>query len=169
MNCPNCGSELTALTRVLHPMEQRDEVRVLGGDAEEGLRVEFTGEMELAEGPDTQQGLECPHCQHEVAGLSADALEFVDTPTPLCERVKLYGESSEARGRNGWFRPAEASVMRSEAGRSVSISVRSRRPFGDMPPLWLSLPVGDARLLHQALGRQLAVLGGETGGGQHDG
>ena len=168
MNCPNCGSELTALTRVLHPMEQRDEVRVLGGDAEDGLRVEFTGHMELLEGPDTQQGLECPECHHELDGLSADALEFVDPPTPTHETIRVEGQG-EARGRNGWFRPAEVSVMRSEADGSVSISVRSRRPFGDMPPIWLSLPVRDARLLHQALGRQLAVLGEETGGGQHDG
>jgi hypothetical protein len=162
MNCPNCHTQLDTLVRVLFPMEQRDEVRLLGGDAEGGLRVAFTGEMELAEGPDTQQGLECPHCQHEVAGLSADALEFVDIPTPLCERVSLQGESSEARGRNGWFRPAEATVQRSEADHTIRLSVRSRRPYGDMPPIWLSLSVGDARLLHQALGRQLAVLGRAT-------
>jgi hypothetical protein len=52
--------------------------------------------------------------------------------------------------------------MRSEADGSVSISVRSRRPFGDMPPIWISLTVGDARSLHQALGRQLVALGRET-------
>jgi hypothetical protein len=162
MICPNCNTELETLVRVLYPVEQRDEVRLLGSVAEGGLRVEFTGEMELAEGPDTQQGLECPHCQHEVAGLSADALEFVDIPTPLCERVELHGESSEARGRNGWFTPAEVSVMRSEADGSVSISVRSRRPFGDMPPIFMRLAIGDARLLHGALGRQLTALGRET-------
>jgi hypothetical protein len=161
MICPNCNSELATLVRVLHPMEQRDEVRLLGGDAGEGLRVEFTGEMELAEGPDTQQGLECPACYHEVEGVTAQCLDLVDRPTPTHETIRVEGQG-EARGRNGWFRPAEVSVMRSEADGSVSISVRSLRPFGDMPPVWLSLPVVDARLLHQALGRQLLTLGRET-------
>jgi hypothetical protein len=161
MNCPNCGTQLETLVRVLHPMERRDEVRLLGGEAGDGLRVEFTGHTELLEGPDTQQGLECPACHHEVEGLTADCLEFVDRPTPTHETIRVEGQG-EARGRNGWFRPAEVSVMRSEADGSVSISVRSRRPYGDMPPIFMRLAIGDARSLHGALGRQLVALGRET-------
>ena len=74
------------------------------------------------------------------------------------ETVEIGGPEAEARGRNGWFRPASVSVQRFEAGGTITIAARSARPFGDMPPIYMSVPLEDARLVHDALGRQIAAL-----------
>ena len=47
MNCPSCGHQLQTLIRCLSPVEQRDEVRVLGEDVEAGIAGEFTGGIEI--------------------------------------------------------------------------------------------------------------------------
>lgn len=83
------------------------------------------------------------------------------SPPPPCETITVVGPA-EARGRNGWFTPAEIGVQRSEADAAVWLSVRSSRPFVDMPPVWLSLCLADAESLHRALGRQLATLASTT-------
>ncbi|MEN6333042.1 MAG: hypothetical protein ABFE01_02210 [Phycisphaerales bacterium] len=157
MNCPKCGCQLQQLIRCLSPVEQRDEVRVLDDDAEEGLRVEFTGEMEIRQNDGTQQWVECPHCGHDLDDVTADGLEFVHRETPASESIRL-DDASRARGRNGLFRPAELSVGRSEAEHTIGIAVRSHRMYADMPPIHLTLGVADAELLLAVLKRQVAVL-----------
>ena len=157
MNCPKCNAELTTLIRGLSPVEQRDEVRVIGGDAEDGLRVEFSGEIEIRQSEDTQAWLECPACGHELDDLTADALDFVHTPPPMCETLRL-GDGGQARGRNGSFTPSELAVQRSEADGTIRLSVRSQRAYGDLPPILLSLCRHDAESLHRALAGQIAAL-----------
>ena len=162
MNCPKCGTELTTLFRGLYPVQQRDEIRVIGGDAEDGLRVEFSGEIEIRQSEDTQAWLECPACGHELDDLTADCLTFVDTPTPTCETIAVGGQA-EARGRNGQFTPSELAVQRSEAANTIRLSVRSQRAYGDLPPVQLSLCRDDAISVHRALGRQIAALEADRG------
>jgi len=157
MNCPKCGAELGTIVRGLYPVEQRDEVRVVGGDAEDGLQVEFTGEMEIRQMEHTEDWLECPKCGHELEQAIPGGIEFVDSPTATCESVQL-SPGCEARGRNGWFTPTEVAVQRSESDGAVRLSVRSTRAYSDMPPIWLSLCRDDAEALHRALGRQVAAL-----------
>ena len=158
MTCPKCNTELTTLIRALCPMEQRDEVRVIGGDAEDGLRVEFTGEIEIRQGEDTQAWLECPACGQELDEPTADCLGFVDTPTPKCETIRLEG-GGEARGRNGSFTPSEMGVQRSETDGIIRLSVQSSRRYTDLPPICFSLSLSDAESLRRALGRQIATIG----------
>lgn len=74
------------------------------------------------------------------------------------ETFEVLGPDAEARGRNGWFRPASVSVRRSEASRTIAIAARSVRRYSDMPPIHLSLALDDARRLHEAIGRQIATL-----------
>lgn len=157
MNCPKCGAALGTIIRGLYPVEQRDEVRVLGGDAEDGLQVEFTGEMEIRQVDHTDDWLECPQCGQELEEAIPGGIEFVDSPIATCESVQL-SPGAEARGRNGWFTPSELGVGRREAEGTIDMSVRSSRPYSDMPPIWLSLCRDDAEALHRALGRQLAAL-----------
>jgi len=157
MNCPKCGAALGTIVRGLYPVEQRDEVRVVGGDAEDGLRVEFTGEMEIRQQESTEDWLECPKCGHELEHAIPAGIEFVDSPTATCESVQL-SPGGEARGRNGWFTPSELTVQRAETDDAVSVSLRSSRPYADMPPIWLSVGRDDAEALHRALGRQLTAL-----------
>jgi predicted RNA-binding Zn-ribbon protein involved in translation (DUF1610 family) len=159
MNCPKCGAELATIVRGLYPVEQRDEVRVVGGEAEDGLQVEFTGEMEIRQQESTEEWLECPQCGQELEEAIPGGIEFVDSPTAACESVEL-SPGAEARGRNGWFTPSELTVQRSEPDAAVWVSVRSSRAYADMPPIWLSLCRDDAVALHRALGRQLIVLAG---------
>lgn len=77
--------------------------------------------------------------------------------TPIHEAVSITCDC-EARGRNGWFTPSEMSVQRCEEDQAISLSVRSSRPYRDMPPVYLALGLADARSLHAALGRQIADL-----------
>ncbi len=74
------------------------------------------------------------------------------------ETVKIGGPDAEARGRNGWFRPAKVAVQRFGSSRTITIAARSARQFSDMPPIYVSLPLDDARRVHEALGRQVAAL-----------
>lgn len=157
MNCPKCRAPLDTLTRGLYPVEQRDEVRVVGGDAEDGLQVEFTGEMEIRQMDHTEDWLECPQCGQELEQAIPGGIEFVDSPTSLYETIPVTGQA-EARGRNGWFAPTQVAVQRSEADAAIWLSVRSSRAYTDMPPIWLSLCRDDAEALHRALGRQLSAL-----------
>jgi hypothetical protein len=66
---------------------------------------------------------------------------------------------AEARGRNGWFRPAEVTVQRAEAEGTIRLTVRSSRAYVDVPPIYLSITLADARSLHRALRRQIAAVG----------
>ncbi len=157
MNCPKCGVELGTIIRGLYPVEQRDEVRLLGGDPDDGLRAEFTGEMEIKQFDHTEDWVACPACGEELDEVIPGGVEFVASPTPAVESVPLAG-GAEARGRNGWFTPTEVSVQRSNGDGTVSLSVRSSRAYSDMPPVWLSLCREDAEAVHQALARQIAAL-----------
>jgi len=78
--------------------------------------------------------------------------------TSTVESVQLEGIEREARGRNGWFRPQRVTVQRFEADRTVVITAESSRGYGDVAPIYMSLPVPDARRLHEALGRQIDAL-----------
>jgi len=157
MTCPKCNAELTTLIRGLCPMEQRDEVRFIGGDAEDGLLVEFSGQIEIRQSDDTQEWIECPACGHELDEVIPGGLEFADSPTPTCETIRVAGPA-EARGRNGSFTPAELAVQRSEVANTIRLSVRSSRAYGDLPPILVSLSRDDAESVHRALGRQIVAL-----------
>ena len=78
--------------------------------------------------------------------------------TPEVERVVLTGASREARGRNGYFTPAAARVRRYEGPDNLELTVESRTPYHDMPPIYVLLPIEDAERLHAALGRQIAAV-----------
>ena len=82
--------------------------------------------------------------------------------TGTVERVEFEGHERKARGRNSWFTPRRASVQRFEAGRTIAISVESARPYTQMPPIYLHVGLADARLLHEALGRQITALEATT-------
>lgn len=157
MRCPNCRTQLETMLRVLYPMEQRDEVRILSDESGDGLRLEFTGQHELCEGPDTQQGFECPACGHDLDASVGD-IQFIDTPPPTHESIEITDPDAEARGRNGWFRPAEIAVQRFESDTTIRISVRSSRAYTDMPPIHICIGVEDARRLMGMLGRQVTAL-----------
>jgi len=91
-------------------------------------------------------------------------MEHRTTPTTnTVETVEIGGRDAQARGRNGWFRPQRVTLQRCEADRTVVITAESSRPYGDMPPIHLSLPLPDARRVHEALGRQIAALDAERG------
>lgn len=60
------------------------------------------------------------------------------------------GLNSEARGRNGWFRPHEMEVT-TGFGRCV-VSISSAR-FAEIPPIYLNLTSGDAGLLRDLLNK----------------
>jgi len=81
--------------------------------------------------------------------------------TSTVETVEVTGPDAEARGRNGWFRPQSVSIQRFESGGTITIAARSARQFSDMPPIYMSLPLDDARRIHDALGRQLDALTAE--------
>lgn len=112
MNCTSCGHQLETLIRCLSPVEQRDEVRVLGEDEEGGIRGEFSGGIEIRQSDGTQSWLEFPQCGTELEG-DADRLEIAVTDPPAVEDVPLGG-AARARGRNGWFKPAQAGIARSD-------------------------------------------------------
>ena len=78
-------------------------------------------------------------------------------PPPPCETISVVGPA-EARGRNGWFAPTEVAVQRSESDAAICLSVRSSRPYSDMPPIYMSLCRDDAEALRRALARQIAAL-----------
>ena len=78
-------------------------------------------------------------------------------PPPSCETINLV-EPAEARGRNGWFTPTEVAVQRSESDGSIRLSVRSSRPYSDMPPIYMSLCRENAEALQRALARQIGAL-----------
>lgn len=83
---------------------------------------------------------------------------MIQTVTATVVAVELDGDERKARGRNSWFTPRRACVQRFEAGRTVAVSVESARPYIDVPPIYLSVGIEDARRLHEALGRQIAAL-----------
>lgn len=157
MNCPNCGHELRTLIRCLSPVEQRDDVRVLGEDEEGGIAGEFTGGIEIRQSDGTQSWLECPHCGAEIEGGDADRLEIAVAEPPADEDMPLDG-SARARGRNGWFKPAQARVARSDNEGMVTLTVRSARMYGDLPPILLALGTGDALSLARTLEHQALAL-----------
>lgn len=165
MNCPHCDRQLDTLVRVLSPVEQCDEVRVLNEDEEDGIRGEFTGEMQIRQNDGTQQWVECPHCGHNLADVTADGLEFVHTPTPCCETMRL-AEPSTARGRNGGFRPTEIAVRRNESQGTIYISVRSSREYADLPPIFVNLSGGDTEALLRIVERQMVALCTARGDGK---
>jgi len=74
------------------------------------------------------------------------------------ESVEFQGDERKARGRNGWFTPHRACVQRFEADRTIAISVESARAYSEMPPLYVHVGLSDARLLLEALSRQIAAL-----------
>lgn len=157
MNCTSCGHQLETLIRCLSPVEQRDEVRVLGEDEEDGIGGEFTGEIEIRQSDGTQSWLECPQCGAEIEGGDADRLEIAVTKPPADEDVPLDG-SARARGRNGWFRPAQAGVARSDHEGMVTLTVRSSRMYADLPPILLTLTRNDALSLARVLERQALAV-----------
>lgn len=156
MNCPNCGRQLETLIRCLSPVEQRDEVRVLGEDEEDGIAGEFTGGIEIRQSDGTQEWLECPQCGAQIEG-DADRLEIAVMELLSSEDVPIDG-FAKARGRNGWFSPTRASVRRSEADGTVTLTVRSSREYADVPPILLSLSRTDALSLARVLERQALAL-----------
>ena len=156
MNCPSCGHELRTLIRCLSPVEQRDDVRVLGEDEEGGIAGEFTGGIEVRQSDGTQSWLECPQCGAEIEG-DADRLEIAVTETPSSEELPL-DETARARGRNGWFRPTVAGVGRSDAEATVTVTVRSSRPYADLPPVLLTMGRDVALSLARVLERQALAL-----------
>lgn len=157
MNCPNCGRQLQTLIRCLSPVEQRDEVGVLGEDDEGGIGGEFTGQIEIRQNDGTQSWPECPQCGAEIEGEDADRLEIAVREASVSEEVPL-DESARARGRNGWFRPTVASVGRSDADATVTLTVRSSRMYADLPPMLLTLSRGDALSLARMLERQAMAV-----------
>lgn len=157
MNCHGCNLQLDTLVRCLSPVEQRDEVRVLAEDDEDGIRGEFTGGMEIRQSDGTQSWLECPKCGAEIEGGDADRLEIVATEPPPCETIPL-GTTARARGRNGWFRAAEVGVRRSPDRGTITLTVRSSRAYGDLPPILLELEAEDAGALLSRLERQVVAL-----------
>jgi len=81
--------------------------------------------------------------------------------TSTVETVEIGGPDAQARGRNGWFRPRQVCLQRGITDRSIVVSVQSSRAYGDLAPIHLSLPLDDARRIHDALGRQLDALTAE--------
>jgi len=156
MNCPSCGHQLQTLIRCLSPVEQRDEVRVLGEDVEAGIAGEFTGGIEIRQSDGTQSWLECPKCGAEIEG-EADRLEIAVTEPLAAEDVPLDA-TARARGRNGWFRPMVASVDHSEPEATVTLTVRSGRMYADLPPILLTMGRDDALTLARVLERQALAL-----------
>lgn len=157
MNCTSCGHQLETLIRCLSPVEQRDEVRVLGEDEEDGIGGEFTGEIEIRQSDGTQSWLECPKCGAEIEGGDADRLQIGVTEPPFSEDVPL-DETAKARGRNGWFKPVTAGLARSDADATVTLTVRSARMYADLPPILLTLSSRDAISLARVLERQVAAM-----------
>jgi hypothetical protein len=71
------------------------------------------------------------------------------------------GAVPEARGRNGWFRPMTAEVIRYEDAAHfdmVRVAVRSKS-VPSFPPIYMALSLEDMRALHAAIGAVL--VGGE--------
>jgi len=60
----------------------------------------------------------------------------------------------ECRGRNGWFKLAVADVTVFR-DRTAAISLASKRPCRDVPPIYLSGPVEEMQLLLDDLQAQL--------------
>ena len=103
---------------------------------------------EVDDGPDRRP------VAHATADPTASTISTVET-------VEIGGPDAQARGRNGWFRPRQVCVQRGIADRSIVVTVQSSRPPGDVSPIYMSLPLSDARRAHEALGRQIAALGAE--------
>ena len=64
----------------------------------------------------------------------------------------------ECRGRNGWFQLAEAEVTVLLDG-TAAISISSKQPYRDMPPIYLSGSLGE---MHDLLDDLQAQLNAES-------
>lgn len=81
------------------------------------------------------------------------------------------GFETQARGRNGWFKPTRVDVRRHQdvAGtETVALSVASRAQYHDMPPVFLELNLGAMAALHAAIGEVLGPVPEEAGVVAHD-
>jgi len=78
--------------------------------------------------------------------------------TSTVESVEITDPDARARGRNNWFHPRHVCVQRCTADRTIVVTVQSSRPPGDVSPIYVSLPLDDARRIREALGRQIAAL-----------
>lgn len=71
----------------------------------------------------------------------------------------------DCRGRNGWFKLAEAKVTVFQDG-TAAVSISSQQPYRDMPPIYLSGPIEEMQALVDDLQAQLiaeaACLAAET-------
>jgi hypothetical protein len=74
------------------------------------------------------------------------------------ETIEITSQRAEARGRNDWFTPKRVTVRSFRADGSLALSVESSRAPNDWPPIYMVLPLDDARRVHAALGRQIATL-----------
>ena len=69
----------------------------------------------------------------------------------------------EARGRNGWFEPTAAEVTTVSAtaqgpAAEVVVGIRSRAIYRNVPPIYLRLPLEDAKALVGAMQESIDEL-----------
>ncbi|MEW6657212.1 MAG: hypothetical protein AB1424_01000 [Thermodesulfobacteriota bacterium] len=67
----------------------------------------------------------------------------------------------ECRGRNGWFQLHEATAFVSSDAHA-SISLQSKKPYVDMPPIYFAGPKAEVEALLQDLLDKVRAIGGSS-------